>query len=265
MAFAQITFTKDGNLGLIMLNRPQRLNAWTPQMMAEMREAITACNEDRSIGAIVVSGNGRAFCAGADMANFQQGIDARERGNTPSEGGSREASDWGAFIRGSKPTIAAVNGVAVGIGVTQILPMDVRVCSNQAKFGFLFVKMGLIPELTSSALLPRLVGMGRAREWCLSGRFVLPDEALASGLVTHVFPHEELISRAKEIAREIAEQSRTVVMTIKALLDENALCTDMAAVYRRESEEIEKCFRSWEHKEAVAAFMEKRKPNFSPR
>ncbi len=266
MVFEQITFTKEGKLGLIMLNRPQKLNAWTPQMMAEIRKAISDCNEDKSIGAIMVSGNGRAFCAGADIANFQQRIETRERSDRPSDNGDPGgASDWGAFIRGSKPTLVAVNGVAVGIGVTQILSMDVRVCSDQAKFGFFFVKMGLVPELTSSALLPRLVGVGRAREWCLSGRFVLPDEALASGLVTHVFPHEELLARTKEVAQEIAEQSRTSIMAIKALLDENALSMDMAAVHQREMAELEKCYRGWEHKEAVAAFMEKRKPDFSSR
>jgi len=266
MTFEQITFTKEGSLGLIMLNRPERMNALTPQMMAEMRKAIGDCNEDVSIGAIIMSGNGRAFCAGADMAQFQQRIAAQEGSGTPPRGSALVAlSDWIAFIRNSKPTIAAVNGVAVGAGVTQILPMDVRVCSDQAKFGFIFVNIGITPELGSSALLPQLVGMGRAREWCLSGRFILPDEALASGLVTHVFPHEELLSRAKEIGQEIAGKSRTAVMAIKGLLDKNALSTDMAAVQGREIEEFERCLQSPEHKEAVAAFMEKRRPDFSRR
>ena len=267
MAFEQISFEREGSVGVIMLDRPERMNAWTPQMMEEMRRAISECNDDPSIGAVVVSGNGRAFCAGADIALFRQRLSARESGEkrAGSEAGPADAYQWVSFIRRSKPIVAAVNGVAVGVGVTQILPMDVRVCSERAKFGFFFVKMGLVPELASSALLPQLVGCGRAREWCLTGRFVLPDEARRSGLVTHVFAHEELLSAAKVVAADIAAHSRTSIMAIRGLLDENGFSHDIAAVAGREAEAMRRCYRSWEHKEAVAAFIEKRKPDFSPR
>ncbi len=178
MAFEQITLTKEDDLGLIMLNRPEKLNAWTRQMMAELSEALTDCNEDRAIGAVVISGTGRAFCSGADISGFQQRLQAQRAGETASGDNGVDLPAFIDLLRRGKPTIAAVNGAAVGVGVTHILPMDIRVCSTAAKFGFFFIRMGLVPEFTSSALLPQLVGMGRAREWCLTGRLVMPDEAL---------------------------------------------------------------------------------------
>lgn len=265
MAFSQITLEKEDDLGLIMLNRPEKLNAWTRQMMSELSEALTDCNEDRAIGAVVISGTGRAFCAGADISGFQQRIQTRQAGDAvPSDNGA----DLPAFInllRQGKPTIAAVNGAAVGVGVTQILPMDIRVCSTTAKFGFFFIRMGLVPEFTSSALLPQLVGMGRAREWCLTGRFVMPDEALTAGLVTHVFEPDELLPKTKELARQITDKSRTAALAIKEMLDANALAQQLSAVHRSEDAYLERCYQSWEHQEAVSAFLEKRPPDFTPR
>jgi 2-(1,2-epoxy-1,2-dihydrophenyl)acetyl-CoA isomerase len=265
MAFEQITLTKEDDLGLIMLNRPEKLNAWTRQMMAEMTEALTACNADPAIGAVVISGTGRAFCSGADIGGFQQRLHTQHAGESvPGDNGV----DLPAFVdllRQGKPTIAAVNGAAVGVGVTQILPMDIRVCSTAATFGFFFIRMGLVPEFASSALLPQLVGMGRAREWCLTGRLVMPDEALATGLVTHVFEPGALLPRAKELARQITDKSRTAALAIKEILDANALAQQLSAVHRSEQAMLERCFQSWEHREAVAAFLEKRPPDFTPR
>ncbi len=261
MAFEQITLTKEDDLGLIMLNRPEKLNAWTRQMMAEMAEALTDCNEDKAIGAVVMSGTGRAFCSGADIGGFQQRLTAEP---APDDNGV----DLPAFVdllRQGKPTIAAVNGAAVGVGVTQILPMDIRVCSTAAKFGFFFIRMGLTPEFTSSALLPQLVGMGRAREWCLTGRLVMPEEALAAGLVTHVFEPDDLLPKAKELARQITDKSRTAALAIKEMLDANGLAQQLSAVHRSEQAMLERCFQSWEHREAVSAFLEKRQPDFTPR
>lgn len=265
MTYEQILFTKEENLGLIMLNRPDKLNAWTPQMLDEMLAAIMACNDDPNIGAMVISGMGRAFCAGADVAQFRQRLDVLAAPTAPAADTSLRAVEWVKLLRQSKPTIAAVNGIAVGIGVTQILPMDIRICSDQARFGFFFVNMGITPELLSSTLLPQLVGMGRAREWCLRGHLIPAEEALATGLVTHVYPHAELLVQAKNLAREIATKSRTAVLAIKEVLDDNAFAADLEAVHQREQIALSRCFKSWEHREAVTAFLEKRPPDFSPR
>ncbi len=265
MTFEQITLTKEDDLGLIMLNRPEKLNAWTRRMMAELTEAITDCNEDKAIGAVILSGTGRAFCAGADIGGFQQRIQAQQSGTAPDADNGTDLPAFVDLLRHGKPTIAAVNGAAVGVGVTQILPMDIRVCSTAAKFGFFFIRMGLTPEFTSSALLPQLVGMGRAREWCLTGRFVMPDEALTSGLVTHVFEPDDLLPKTKELARQITDKSRTAALAIKEMLDANALAQQLSAVHRSEQATLERCFQSWEHQEAVAAFLEKRQPDFTPR
>ncbi|PON14056.1 hypothetical protein C2W62_31065 [Candidatus Entotheonella serta] len=124
---------------------------------------------------------------------------------------------------------------------------------------------GLVPEFTSSALLPQLVGMGRAREWCLTGRLIMPDEALAAGLVTHVFEPDELLPKTKELARQITDKSRTAALAIKEMLDANALAQQLPAVHRSESAMLERCYQSWEHREAVSAFLEKRQPDFTPR
>src|SRR5262249_50340261 len=176
MTYAQIRFEQRGRVGVITLDRPDKLNAWTPQMMAEYRDAIQRANDDADIGAIVMTGAGRAFCAGADIAAvFDAGLAGAARGD-----GSGE--DYLGFLaRMPKPTIAAINGVAVGVGITQVLPFDIRIASVDARIGFFFVRMGLVPELASSSLLPQLVGAGRALEWCLTGRLVPSAERLASG------------------------------------------------------------------------------------
>ncbi|PON11192.1 hypothetical protein C2W62_46120 [Candidatus Entotheonella serta] len=142
MAFEQITLTKEDDLGLIMLNRPEKLNAWTRQMMAEMSEALTDCNEDRAIGAVVISGTGRAFCSGADIRGFQQRLHTQSADEMAFEDNGVDLPAFVNLLRQGKPTLAAFNGAAVGVGVTQILPMDIRVCSTAAKFGFFFIRMG---------------------------------------------------------------------------------------------------------------------------
>ena len=154
MQFEQITFEKEDDIAVITLNRPERLNAWTQRMNAELVEAVTLCNDDPEVGAIVFTGAGRGFCAGADIRdNFQARLD----GN-----GERVEHDWVALVRSSKPMVAAVNGASVGVGATMILPMDVIVASDEAKFGMFFIKMGVVPELASSHFLVQRMGFGRA-------------------------------------------------------------------------------------------------------
>ena len=252
--YEQILFRTEDNVAVLTLNRPERLNAWTYVMNAELVDAIGRCNEDPVIGAIVLTGAGRGFCAGADIRdNFQARLD-----------GERQApiADWIALVRGSKPLVAAVNGASVGVGATMILPMDVIVASEDAKFAMAFVKMGLTPELASSHFLVQRMGFGRASEMCLSGRLYSGREAFEAGLADRLATPDALLSTALEVAGKMAANPGPQLRWIKRLLSENGAETDIAAVQRRELEALQKAYVSPEHKEAVSAFLEKRPPKF---
>jgi len=265
MSYEQIAYETRGEVGLITLNRPQRLNAWTPKMATELADAIENANRDRGIGAVVMTGTGRGFCAGADMEEtFQKRIDGVDPGENTAggQGGMPAAIDWVGLVRRSKPLVAAVNGAAVGIGMTMILPFDIIVASDKARFGMFFIKVGLVPELASTHFLVQRMGFGRASEMCLSGRLYDAAEAFAAGLVERVVPHEQLVDQALEIARGMAANPPPQLLMIKQLLTRNATATDLNEVQRRESEHLRDCWKTPEHKEAVQAFLEKRQPKF---
>src|SRR5438132_12547659 len=167
MTYEVILYETRGDVALVTLNRPDKLNAWTPQMSLEQADAIERANADRSIGAIVMTGAGRGFCAGADMEKtFQSRIQGRDPGGDTAhgQGGMPAGLDWVGLCRRSKPLVAAVNGAAVGIGMTMILPFDLIVASEKARFGMLFIKVGLVPELASTHLLSARIGLGKASE-----------------------------------------------------------------------------------------------------
>jgi len=252
---------QEGRVGIIRLNRPDRLNAWNDVMGRELEKQIRTWNQDDTIGAILVTGEGRAFCAGADIGGFA------ERAETNREGGGEHMARGGApithLIRESKPTIAAVNGYAVGVGLTMILPFDVRFASSSALLSIRFIKMGLMPELGSTRLLAELVGLGHATDMCLSGRMVPADEALAMGLVTRVTEPEDLMAAALEKAHEMANNPTQAMMMIKELLRKNPLDPDLEAVMERENLRDQIARRLPDHHEAVAAFQAKRDPNFN--
>ena len=265
MAYDLITYERTGRAGLITLNRPERLNAWTPRMMVEMRAAIDEAVADPQVSATIITGAGRAFCAGADIGDvFQKQAEQRDSGQQETAGQESGASDWISFLRSlEKPTIAAVNGAAVGIGVTQILPMDIRVASENAKFGFFFVKMGLVPELGSSALLPGMIGMSRAIEWCMTARLVPAQEAREAGLVADVVEPGKLIDRSLEMVAQIARNPGNALAATRQLFIQNVHNDDMPAVQRSEGKALAELYRGWQHKEAIKAFFEKREPDFS--
>lgn len=255
MAYEQISSEVEGNLLILTLNRPERLNAWTHKMNRELSQCIVAANEDPGIGAIIITGAGRGFCAGADMRDtFQSNLDG--------ESESERATDWVKLLRQSKPVIAAVNGVSVGVGATMILPCDVIIAAESARFGFTFVKMGLVPELASSHLLVQRIGFGRASEVCLTGRLYSASQAMEFGLLNHLVPDEELMDKAKSVAREIAANPSPQLRMIKKLLTQNGVETDLDLVQKREGEALAIAYQSSEHKEAVQAFIEKREPDF---
>lgn len=267
MDYTQIRYETRGAVALLTLDRPERMNAWTPQMAEEQADAIRLANADPAIGALVITGSGRGFCAGADMEEtFQKRIDGKDPGRDTAggSGGMPAAVDWVRLLRESKPIVAAVNGAAVGIGLTMILPCDTLIASERARLGMLFIKVGLVPELASTRFLVQRMGFGRASELCLSGRLLSAVEAERSGLVDRVVAPDTLLDSAFEVAESFAANPDPQLRMTKQLLTENSCDTDLERVQRRESELLRACWKTPEHQEAVAAFQEKRPPRFRP-
>lgn len=258
MTYEQILFEIQDNIGILTLNRPDRLNAWTYTMSAELTDAIESCNDNPDVGAMVITGAGRGFCAGADIKDtFQARIDGE-----PAERPKRNPTDWVGLVRSSKPIVAAVNGASVGVGATMVLPCDVIVASESARFAMGFIKMGLVPELASSHFLVQRMGIGRASEMCLSGRLYPAAEAYEQGLVDRLVPHEDLMQTATDIAKSFAANPSPQLRWVKQLLTQNGSATDLQAVQKIEGEMLQLAYNTPEHKEAVAAFLEKREPDF---
>jgi enoyl-CoA hydratase/carnithine racemase len=257
-----------GDVLLLTLNRPDKLNAWTPHMAEELADAIEGANRDPGTGAIVLTGAGRGFCAGADMEDtFSVRIGGGDPGadTAGGDGGMPAGLDWVALCRRSKPLIAAINGAAVGIGVTMVLPFDVLLASERAKLGMGFIKVGLVPELASTHFLVQRMGFGRASEMALSGRLLMADEAARAGLVDRVVEPDALLDEALALAAAIAANPAPQLQMTKQLLTANASDGDLRAVQARESALLRDCWASPEHAEAVQAFLEKRPPSFPPR
>jgi enoyl-CoA hydratase/carnithine racemase len=253
----------------ITLDRPDRLNAFTTEMQADLIAAFDQADEDRTVRCVVVTGRGRGFCAGADLGGGGETFDARAQ-----NGGSepkRPRRDGGGMVtlrifQSTKPVIAAVNGPAVGVGVTMTLPMDIRMAAESARFGFVFARRGLVPEAASSWFLPRVVGISRAAEWCFTGRVFGPDEALAVGLVRSVHPDGELLDAAYALAGEIAASTSPVSVTLtRQMLWRMLGEPHPMAAHRVDSAAIDTLGRGADVREGVASFLEKRPPHFPSR
>ena len=265
MTYSTIRYTTQAPIGLITLNRPERLNAWTPKMSEEMADAIERSNNDRDIGAVVVTGEGRGFCAGADIEHtFKSRLDGRDPGadTAGGQGGLPRGLDWISLVRSSKPLIAAVNGPAVGIGVTMILPFDIIIASEAAKFGLVFVKMGIVPELASSHFLVSRIGFAKASDLMLSARLIDGREAADIGLANSVTSPEALLPKAFEVGKAISANPDPMLRMTKDLLSKNACEQDMALAQKRETDYLRECWALPEHKEAVQAFLDKRPARF---
>ncbi len=257
MTYETILVDNVGGISTITLNRPERLNAWTYQMGAELSQAVRAGNEDDDVLAFVVTGAGRGFCAGADIGDvFKAQAEGEDVGRNDSP------RDWVGEIRAAKPMVAAINGAAIGVGLTQVLPMDYLVAADDAKLSVRFVKMGLVPELASSHFLVLRMGFGRASELMLSGRTVTGREAVEIGLVDRSVPADDLLQVAREVARGMGDNPQASLRAIKDLVTRNAAETDLSLVQKREIAALTEAYKSPEHKEAIAAFMEKREPDF---
>ncbi len=256
MDYEQIVREQRDEIVVLTLNRPEKLNAWTPRMGAELSDAIEAADADGNVGAVVVTGAGRGFCAGADMsAVFGAQIHGDTTAAVPSQ-----TRDWVELIRSAKPIVAAVNGACIGVGLTMILPFDRIVADENAKLSIRFVKLGLVPELASTMYLPLRCGWGAASDLMLSGRTVDGLEAVALGLADELAPAGDTLAVAMARARSYAENPPQALSWIKQLLTENANETDTAAAQRRELRLLVQGYETSEHKEAVAAFTERRPP-----
>lgn len=255
---------------VITLNRPDKLNAYTGAMGSEVEDAFRKADSDDSIRAIIVTGAGRAFCAGADVSGGAASFDtsgthgAGVFGNRLASGGPRSGSGFvDAIFRCRKPSIAAINGPAVGIGITMTLPMDVRIAVKGAKIGFIFARRGLVPEAGSAWFLPKLVGLPQALRWAISGRTFGAEEALSGGLISETTESADLLARAKEIAQELtAETSAVSVALTRQMLWRFAGAPDPFELLTIDGPISRERGSTADVREGVASFLEKRSPSF---
>jgi len=271
MNFETILYELEEKILTITLNRPDRLNAFTGQMMDELILAFKEAGQDDEVRVIIVTGAGRGFCAGADLgaggATFNRDKNPRSPKTEDKEnlewirdGGGRTTL---AIYDCPKPIIAAINGPAVGVGVTMTLPMDIRLASDKARFGFVFARRGLVPEAASSWFLPRIVGISKALEWTYSGRVFPAQEALEGGLVRSIHAEEDLLNIAKQLASEIIENTSPVSISMTRHMLWKMLGADHPMeAHKIDSRAIYELGKSKDVEEGVNSFLEKRSPNF---
>ena len=261
MTYETILYDVTSEIATVTLNRPSKLNAYTVRMGNELMDALTAADEDPGVRVVILTGAGKAFCAGADIGSFAEDIDTRAAGGTGQHTNQRIKYYPHLMNRFSKPTIAAINGYALGIGFTLTLGWDMRIIAEGTRVGLTFPRVGLMMELGSTYLLPRLIGVSNAAEMMLTGRQFTAEECYQKGLVSYVVPGDKLMEKAQEIANEILLCSPTSLnFTRRALHDGLRGSLDNACSF--EAMGIERCYLSPEHKEYVASFMEKRAPDF---
>ena len=272
MEFKTILYKKENQILTITLNRPERLNAFTGQMMDDLITAFDKAGKDDDIRVVVVTGAGRGFCAGADLGAGADTFNRDVRDNKdqrPIKGKNLEwLRDGGgrttlAIYECPKPIIAAINGPAVGVGVTMTLPMDIRLASDKARFGLVFARRGLVPEAASSWFLPRIVGISKALEWTYSGKVFSPEEALSGGLIRSVHSSEELLEEAYKISNEIIENTSAVSVALTRQMLWKMLGADHPMeAHKVDSRAIYALGKGADAKEGVNSFLEKRTPEF---
>jgi len=261
MSYEAILYEVGDEVATVTLNRPSKLNAYTPKMGDELVDAFSRADMDPGVRVIILTGAGRAFCAGADIGSFAEDIDTRASGGTAQHNTSRMRELPRLMQNLNKPAIAAINGFALGIGCTITFLCDVRVAAEGVKMGVIFPRVGLMMELGSTFLLPRMIGSSNAAEMMLTGRQFTAQECYRMGLLSHVVPGENLMAKAREIAGEMLQCSATsLALTRQALY--GGMRGTVENAWEFEKNGVERCYRSPEHKEYVTAFMEKRKPDF---
>ena len=275
--FETLRYEVADHIATITLNRPDRLNAFNNVMAADLIAAFDRSDADDEVRCVIVTGEGRGFCAGADLEAGAATFDYAEggRGGPVRPDGS---IDWGhEMVRDTggkvslriydslKPVIGAINGPAVGVGITMTLPMDIRMAAQGAKIGFVFARRGIVPEAASSFFLPRLVGISQAMEWCATGRVFGADEALRGGLVRSVHAGDELIDAARALAAEIAESAPVSVALTRRMLWRGLSISEPMDAHRIDSRGVYARGRSADAKEGVMSFLEKRAPDYPDR
>jgi enoyl-CoA hydratase/carnithine racemase len=263
---SEILYDVTDHVATITLNRPDRLNAFTNTMMKELLVAFDEIDADDDVRAVIMTGAGRAFCAGADLGAGGETFADRDGAVT-----GRVRRDGGGMVSLrifdlKKPIIAAINGSAVGVGITMTLPMDIRLVADNAKIGFVFARRGIVPEACSSWFLPRLVGISQAMEWVATGRIFLPDEALAHGLVRSIYAPEDLLPTAQALAAEIVANTSAVSVALARQLMWRMLgARHPMEAHQADSTAMAVRGRSADAAEGIAAFLEKRPAVFSDR
>jgi enoyl-CoA hydratase/carnithine racemase len=263
--YSTILYDVEDGILTITLNRPDALNSFTNDMMLEMIDACDRADADDSVRAIIVTGAGRGFCAGADLSRGGATFDSSKRNDRKKDGVNRDGGGRLTLrlYELTKPIIAAVNGAAVGVGVTMTLAMDIRIASTAAKFGFVFARRGIVPEACSSYFLPRVVGISKALEWCYSGRVFPAQEALDGGLLRSLHEPEDLLSAARAIAEDIRDNTAPVSVALTRHMMWKMLGADHPMeAHKIDSRGIHYRGKSEDSKEGVMAFLEKRDAQF---
>lgn len=263
--YKELLTSLHGDTFVVSLNRPEKLNAFTKTMQDELIKVFDYTDQSDEVKSVVVTGEGRAFCAGADLVEGPNTFDYAEEGNKLSNDDHR---DGGGLVtlrifRSKKPVIGAINGDAVGVGATMTLPMDIRIASDTARFGFVFSRRGAVPEACSSWFLPRVVGISKALDWCYTGRVFKSQEALQHGLVSEVTTDEELLERALEIGSSYSNKTSSISVSLaRQMMWSMLAATHPEEAHILDSMAMEKMGKSPDIKEGIASFLEKRDPNF---
>ena len=264
--YKELLTSQRGDTFVISLNRPKKLNAFTKTMQDELIKVFDYTDENDDIKSVVITGKGRAYCAGADLVDGPNTFNYSEEGNRLSNDDNRDGGGLVALriFRSKKPVIGAINGDAVGVGATMTLPMDIRIASKSARFGFVFSRRGAVPEACSSWFLPRIVGISKALDWCYTGKVFNSQEALQHGLVSDVLPDDQLIDRALEIGTSYSSKTSAVSVSLTRRMMWNMLAaTHPEEAHILDSMAMERMGKSPDIKEGIASFLEKRAPNFS--
>ena len=254
MGFEQIILETQGQVGLVTLNRPEKLNAWTATMSRELSEAMVECHENDDIRAVVITGAGRAFCAGADISGGEQGF-------TPSEDRNPTFDKFWPYMV-CKPVIVAINGHAVGVGMTYPMLADVRLAPEDAKLGFAMVRRGILPELASHITVSQVAGLANAGDLLLTGRLITGQKAAEMGIINECLPKEQILDRAFEIANDIAANTAPVSVALAKKLLWEGIADRIPNMMEKEGKIIRWLVSSKDVKEGVQAFFEKRQPEW---